>query len=160
MLFNLLEATSGEGTTNGGFGSWVFLIAIIVIFVVYFVFSARSRKKQQAEIEEKMSKLKNGDKIKTIGMIIAEIVEVNEDGTYLVMTGSLDCYSYMLIDKQAIYQVVEPSTNEQPAVEEAPFEEAAEEAQPAEEATEAKTEEPSAAQTEDVAVQTEETTEQ
>ena len=122
-------STSGTATQGNPYMQWIFLGAIAVILVVYFIFSSRSRKKQQEQIEEKMSKLKKGDKIKTIGMIIGEIVEVNEDGTYLIMTGNAECFSYMTIDKQAIYQIIE-AKQEEPAAE--PFGETTEAAEDSE----------------------------
>ena len=138
-ILNLLSSAASGGSASGtatqgkSWTNWIFLGAIVVLLVVYFIFSSRSRKKQQEQIEEKMSKLKKGDKIKTIGMIIGEIVEVNDDGTYLIMTGNAECFSYMTIDKQAIYQIVE-AKQEEPAAE--PFGEAAEAAPATEETTE------------------------
>lgn len=160
-ILNLLSSAASGGSASGtatqgkSWTNWIFLGAIVVLLVVYFIFSSRSRKKQQEQIEEKMSKLKKGDKIKTIGMIIGEIVEVNDDGTYLIMTGNAECFSYMTIDKQAIYQIVE-AKQEEPAAE--PFGEAAEAAPATEEATEEvkeeATEEPAAEEaTEEAPVQ-------
>ena len=131
-ILNLLSSAASGGSASGtatqgkSWTNWIFLGAIVVLLVVYFIFSSRSRKKQQEQIEEKMSKLKKG-------VIIGEIVEVNDDGTYLIMTGNAECFSYMTIDKQAIYQIVE-AKQEEPAAE--PFGEAAEAAPATEEAAE------------------------
>ena len=53
-----------------------------------------------------MNAIKPGNKVKTIGGIIGEVVEVNEEeGTFVLRTGDANgnC-SFMKFDKQAIYQ--------------------------------------------------------
>lgn len=67
LFLNLL--TSSDGAQQPNFwqsaGIWI-LLAVLLIGL--FVFNYFTRKKQQKAAEEKMSALKAGDKIKTIGL--------------------------------------------------------------------------------------------
>ena len=93
---------------------WLPLIGMLVIF---WVIQGRQRKKQQAEVQKKMDSLKIGDVVKTIGLIYGEIVEIDRDmDTFVLKTGSEENYSFIKIDKMAIYQVI-PPLNAQPEAE-------------------------------------------
>jgi len=50
-----------------------------------------------------INNLRVGDKIKTIGGFIGTIIEVCEDGAFIIETGSATKKSYMKVDKSAIY---------------------------------------------------------
>ena len=100
MLFNLL-ATEGEG----GGGSFVFLIAILAIAVLMFVWSGISNKKKQKANQDRLSALKVGDRVKTIGGICGFVAEIRDsDNTFVLETGLDDNKNYIRFDKQAIYQ--------------------------------------------------------
>ncbi len=103
---------------------------IIVLLIAFFVWSFLSQKKRQKAFNDTVNAIRPGNKVKTIGGIIGEVVEVNEEeGTFVVKTGLDDTNcSYMKFDRQAIYQTdAKPEAKaEQPA--EAPVETPAEEA--------------------------------
>lgn len=124
MWFNLLaEAEGNEGFNWAGI---VPIIIIIALLVAFFVWSYVSQKKKQKQFNETVSAVKPGSKVKTIGGVVGEVVEVNDaDDTFVLKTGSEGNYSYMRFDKQAIYQTdakpeaaaaaAEPIADEEPA---------------------------------------------
>lgn len=106
-----------------GWVSWLFLGIIIAAIIALLVWSFLSNRKRRKNFEETVNAIKPGNKVKTIGGIIGEVVEVNEEeGTFVLRTGDANgnC-SFMKFDKQAIYQTdakPEPAP-EAPAVEKA-----------------------------------------
>lgn len=124
FLYSLLvEETSVAGNSSvqaTGFAGFIsrygFLILILVLFVVMIFFTGRQRKKQEKEMNDKLSSLKVGDKIETIGRIYGTIVSVNEDeNTLIILTGDEAHPGYVKIDKMAVYRTivdypVEPET--------------------------------------------------
>ena len=144
MLFNLLA--EGENTTS--WTSYLPIIIIVLLLVAFFVWSFISQKKKQKAFNDTVNAVRPGSKVKTIGGIVGEVVEVDDaEGTFVLKTGDSEGnYSYMKFDKQAIYQTdAKPEAvsekKEEPA--EAPSETPAESKQePAEEPfEEAKSEE-------------------
>lgn len=124
MLFNLLE---GETTS---FTSFIPIIIIIVLVVAFIVWSYISQKKKQKNFNETINAVRPGSKVKTIGGIVGEVVEVNdEENTFVLKTGDSEgnC-SYMKFDKQAIYQTDAKPEPAAPAKEVAPAENAGSEA--------------------------------
>ena len=125
------------------------IIVIIVLLVAFFVWSFISQRKKQKAFNETVNSIKPGNKVKTIGGIVGEVVEVNDaEGTFVLKTGDSEGnFSYMKFDKQAIYQTdatpspAESKAEEAPAAEEPAQAEAPAEEAPAEEAE--KTEEKS-----------------
>ncbi len=102
FLLNLLE---GEGASFGSFIPMIILLAVIVLFMVM---SGRSNKKKKAEAAEMMSKFRKGCHVKTIGGIIGKVVAINDnDGTFILETGSNKQKCLIKFDRQAIYQVTE-----------------------------------------------------
>ena len=79
---------------------------IIVLLIAFFVWSFLSQKKKQKAYNETINAIRPGSKVKTIGGIVGEVVEVNdEEGTFVLRTGdSAGNVSFMKFDKQAIYQ--------------------------------------------------------
>lgn len=109
-FINLLASTQSPSTgataTNGLLPStplqYVLWIGALVALVAFWFLSSRSRTKQQQELREKYDSLTVGDKIKTIGLIMGEIVEVCEDNALIIKTGTETNYSYIKIDRQAV----------------------------------------------------------
>lgn len=140
MLFNLLA----EGDTTP-WTSYIPIIIIVLLLVAFFVWSFISQKKKQKAFNDTVNAVRPGNKVKTIGGIVGEVVEVDDaEGTFVLKTGDSEGnYSYMKFDKQAIYQTdakPEPAAEKQEK-EEAPAEAPAEPAEtPAEPFEEAKTE--------------------
>ena len=118
--------------------SWVFLGIIVAAIIALLVWSFISNKKRRKNIEDTINAIKPGNKVKTVGGIIGEVVEVNdEEGTFVLRTGdSFGNSCFMKFDKQAIYQT---DAKPEPV--------AAEKSADAGEVTKATAEEPAAAET-------------
>ena len=109
MLFNLLTGSAaGESGSNPNQTNPMGLIlmgVMIVGIIVLFFFSSRSNKKKQKQAMEMVSKLKVGDRVKTIGGICGFVVEINDgENTFVLETGCDDKKSYVKLDRGAIYQ--------------------------------------------------------
>ena len=85
----------------------------------------KDNKKKQKNFNDTINAIKPGSKVKTIGGICGEVVEIDdEENTFVLKTGTSDGgeVSYLKFDKQAIYQTdAEPKTaaeTEEPAKEE------------------------------------------
>lgn len=104
-ILNLLldaETTQTPNKTNSGWLIWViFGVLILVMLVPSFL---RSKKEKKA-YEEKMANLVVGAKVRTIGLIVGEIVSMNEQ-TVTLKTGNSDNYSFITVEKRAIYEVI------------------------------------------------------
>ena len=102
MLFNLLA----EGDSGTNWTSYIPIIIIVLLLVAFFVWSYISQKKKQKAFNDTVNAVKPGSKVKTIGGIVGEVVEVDDaEGTFVLKTGDSEGnYSYMKFDKQAIYQ--------------------------------------------------------
>lgn len=130
-LFNLL---SNAGANTGGDAGkqqtnpmgLILMGVMIVGIIVLFFFSSRSNKKKQKQAMEMVSKLKVGDRVKTIGGICGFVVEINDgENTFVLETGCDDKKSYVKLDRGAIYQTapnqgnaVEPKQEDKPKKEE------------------------------------------
>ena len=70
-----------------------------------FIWSSISKKKQAKKAQETVSKLKVGDKVKTIGGICGFVAEIDDtENTFVLDVKSGDKSSYIKFDKGAIYQ--------------------------------------------------------
>ena len=111
FLIHLLSSGSDStvasaGCTAGDALIWIIPLALLVGF---WILQSRQRKKQQEEVQKKMDALKVGDVVKTIGLIYGEIVEIDRDmETFVLKTGSEENFSFIKVDKMAIYQVIPP----------------------------------------------------
>lgn len=122
-LFNLLAESANTSSSLTGepnpFGNIVVWIVPIALIIIFMFINSRQRKKQQEEVEQKMNNIKVGDVVKTIGLVYGEIVEVDKEmETFVIKTGSEENYSFIKVDKMAIYQVIPPLAKQEPAVEE------------------------------------------
>ena len=133
-------------------GSIIIMVVLVVAIIGLFIWSSWSNKKKQKQAQEMLNELRVGDKVKTIGGICGYIVEINNnENTFVLKTGSENCWSYAKFDKQAIYQTAHVDNNateakaEEPKKEEAkkPAEKKTKKAEkPVEEKVEEKAEEP------------------
>ena len=102
MIYSLLE--SGTNNTNSAIG----LIAIIVVvlgFAAILFFSNRKNKSRQQEYIEQLEAIAPGHKVKTVGGICGIVVEVCDDNTVIIETGSENSgKSYIKMDKELIAQ--------------------------------------------------------
>ncbi len=102
MIYSLLE--SGTNNMNPTIG----LIAIIVVvlgFAAILFFSNRKNKSRQQEYIEQLEAIAPGHKVKTVGGICGIVVEVCDDNTVIIETGSENSgKSYVKMDKTCIAQ--------------------------------------------------------
>ncbi len=109
MFWSLLAdaATGSDGTaaTGSSLPMYIVLGAVIVIFVVWMVFSGRKNKQRQKEYTEQLEAIRPGHKVKTAGGICGIVVEVCDDNTVILETGSETAgKSYIKMDKELIAQ--------------------------------------------------------
>lgn len=101
MIMNLLASK----TTT-----YVILGVLLLLMIAFFVYNMFTNKKRAAQREETVNKmLKVGNEILTIGGIKGEIVEVFDDGSFVLKTGSEENSSFMKFDKAAFHSVVNQS---------------------------------------------------
>ena len=102
MIWNLLEETQ---PTQNSTMVWVLLAVIVVAMVLWMLFSGRKNKQRQKEYVEQLAALQPGNKVKTAGGICGIVVEVCEDNTVIIETGSEQSgKSYIKMDKELIAQ--------------------------------------------------------
>ena len=118
MFWNLLADTPDTPEATGGsWTSYIPIIIIVLLLVAFFVWSFVSDRKKQKNFNETINAVRPGSKVKTIGGIVGEVVEVNdEENTFVLRTGdSAGNVSFMKFDKQAIYQTdAKPEPKEEP----------------------------------------------
>ena len=104
MFWSLLE--NGGGTTQSNpWMMYIVLGVVVVIFVVWMVFSGRKNKQRQKEYTEQLEAIRPGHKVKTAGGICGIVVEVCDDNTIILETGSETAgKSYIKMDKELIAQ--------------------------------------------------------
>lgn len=84
---------------------WVIVGVLAVLLVVWFVFSNKKNKQKQTEYMEQLQAIGPGNKVKTAGGICGVVVEVCDDNTVIIETGSeLSGKSYVKMDKELIAQ--------------------------------------------------------
>ena len=107
MLLKLLSAaadSSGAGNEGNGWGTLVMMGILLLVIIGFSIYNNRAQKKRQAETQKQLDAIQPGTKIKTIGGICGVVVEVGDDNTFVLETGSKDKKSYIKFDKQAVYQ--------------------------------------------------------
>ncbi len=108
-VWNLLAEASGTQTNNGGgwqqYMVYILLGVILVLLVVWLLFSGRKNKQRQKEYVEQLDAIAPGNKVKTAGGICGIVVEVCDDNTVILETGSEQSgKSYIKMDKELIAQ--------------------------------------------------------
>ena len=108
MIFSLLTE-SGDGTGGGTNTStivmYVLIGVIIVAFIAWMFFSGRKNKQRQQEYIEQLDAIRPGHKVKTAGGICGVVVEVCDDNTVIIETGSENSgKSFIKMDKELIAQ--------------------------------------------------------
>ena len=123
MLWNLLTegATGGQQQQQANPAStYIFMAILIAVIVVFMIMNRRSQKKRQEETTNMLNAIKPGNKVKTIGGICGVVVEVCEDNTFVLETGTEKSgKSYIKFDKQAVYQT-DAVVDKTPAAQAAP----------------------------------------
>ncbi len=103
MIWNILE---NENNAGGGLPTWAFAVifaVLIVLLVVWFFFSGRKNRQADKEYAEQLEALAPGHKVKTAGGICGIVVEVCDDNTVVIETGTeASGKSRLKIDKLSI----------------------------------------------------------
>lgn len=104
MVFSLLTGeTPADNPSN--IVLWVLVGVIIVGFIAWMFFSGRKNKQRQKEYIEQLEAIRPGHKVKTAGGICGIVVEVCDDNTVIMETGSETAgKSYIKMDKELIAQ--------------------------------------------------------
>ena len=103
MWNTLLDSAATNG--NGDWIMWILIGVIIIGFIVYMLFSGRKNKERQQEYVEQLEAIRPGHKVKTAGGICGIVVEVCDDNTVIIETGSEKSgKSYVKMDKELIAQ--------------------------------------------------------
>lgn len=113
ILNFLAESATGGSSSSpaqSGLPSWIIWVVLGLLLVVMLVPGFLRSKKQKKEYEEKMARMTVGSKVKTIGLIMGEIVSMTED-TVTLKTGDADHFSYVTVEKRAVYEI---SPSEEP----------------------------------------------
>ena len=103
MLWNILaDEANGNAQQYLLYG---LLAVIVVLLVVWLLFSGRKNKQRQKEYVEQLEAIRPGNKVKTAGGICGVVVEVCDDNTVILETGSEQSgKSYIKMDKELIAQ--------------------------------------------------------
>ena len=102
---SLLEGEPGGGNAMPSWIMWIILGVIVVLLFVWFFFSGRKNKQRQKEYVEQLDAIAPGNKVKTAGGICGIVVEVCDDNTVIIKTGSEESgYSYIKMEKELIAQ--------------------------------------------------------
>lgn len=84
---------------------WILLVVILALLIIYMFFSGRKSKQRQKEYTEQLAAIGPGNKVKTAGGICGIVVEVCDDNTVIIETGSeTSGKSYIKMDKELIAQ--------------------------------------------------------
>lgn len=101
MITNLLD----DSGSVSNYYIWILLGVIVVLFIVWMLLSNRKSKQRQKEYTEQLEAIAPGNKVKTIGGICGIVVEVCDDNTVVIETGSEPSgKSYVKMDKDCIAQ--------------------------------------------------------
>lgn len=68
-----------EGQQGGGLGGMAPFILMMVVVIVIMFFMSRSRKRQEAEHQEKVKKLEKGARVMLTSGLIASIDKIDEE---------------------------------------------------------------------------------
>lgn len=103
-FLNFFEESSTEGGSGNSLTSWIVIGVMLLFIVIFMVFSSRSSKKRQKETEEMLSKLAVGSIITTIGGIVGEVVQLDDEHVW-IQTGTAENFSVVQFVRQAIHNV-------------------------------------------------------
>ena len=107
-LFNMLAEAVTEAASNTPQkqnNGWIIWVVFGVLILVMIVPSFLRNKKEKKAYEEKMANLVVGAKVRTIGLIVGEIISMT-DQTVTLKTGDAENYSYVTVEKRAIYEII------------------------------------------------------
>ncbi len=104
-MSNILNVLLFADETAGGLPPWVSTVVIVAIIGLMIVMMIIPQRRNKKKAEEMMKGLRVGSKITTIGGVIGEVIELDENGNFTLVTGTGDNKSTMCFTKGAIYTV-------------------------------------------------------
>lgn len=107
-LFNLLAEAVTDAASNAPQkqnNGWIIWVIFGVLILVMIVPSFLRNKKEKKAYEEKMANLVIGAKVRTIGLIVGEIISMT-DQTVTLKTGDAENFSFITVEKRAIYEII------------------------------------------------------
>ena len=96
-----------DSTAAGGSGweMWLIIGIALIALVVFMLLSGRKNKNSRREYMEQLDAIGPGNKVKTAGGICGIVVEVCDDNTVIIETGSEKSgKSYIKMDRELIAQ--------------------------------------------------------
>ena len=108
MLFETI-AFAAEGQPQAGPGDMIMaFLPIILMFAFMYFILIRPRKKEEKILRQKLSAMKVGDKVVSIGGIMGKISKIKDD--FIIMEtgnlGTVDQKSYIKMEKSSIKDVI------------------------------------------------------
>ena len=100
-----LFAPSGEGA--GGSGMMIFLLQMGAIIAIFYFLIIRPKVQQEKKHKERLSQIKRGDRIVTVGGIIGEVVHI-KDNQLTLKSGE----SRLLIQRERVADILTGSEGE------------------------------------------------
>lgn len=93
----------------------ILIVILVVLVLVVFVLPIFNNRKQKKQYSSMISSVKVGDKVKTIGGILGTVVDIKQitesEKSITIETGSAGSATTMVLDINAIYQIINPVTN-------------------------------------------------
>lgn len=122
MTLSFLSADGNNQVTT-----WIFVGLLVLLIVALLVIPMFTNKKRAKQTNELHNSLRPGDVVKTVGGIIGTIIEIRQvsptEKEMLIETGEGDNKMTMLLDIQALYQVMSRAAQPAaPAADEKPVE--------------------------------------
>ena len=103
-MWNVLLENS-TAASGSGWEMWLIIGIALVALVVFMLLSGRKNKNSRREYMEQLDAIGPGNKVKTAGGICGIVVEVCDDNTVIIETGSENSgKSYVKMDKELIAQ--------------------------------------------------------
>ncbi|MBO4687373.1 MAG: preprotein translocase subunit YajC [Clostridiales bacterium] len=70
-----------DATANGADGSSMLIMVAVfaVFFILWYVIALRPQRKKEKELQEKISKMRVGDQVVTIGGLVGKVANIRDD---------------------------------------------------------------------------------
>ena len=117
-LVNFAADAATTGEPNGGMGIGIMVGYIVIIIAFFYVIAIRPQKKQNAQHEEMVKKLKPGDSIMTTSGFYGTVVAVDDDTVIVEFGNNKNCRIPMHVKAIAEVESEEDSYEKEETVEE------------------------------------------
>ena len=108
MTSNLLLLLLGTSGAGGGRGMSIFLFQMLAFIAIIYFLLIRPKVQQEKRHRERLSQIKRGDEVVTVGGLIGEVVHVKEDRITL-KTGD----TRVVVQRDRVAEVREPGAGEE-----------------------------------------------